>query len=365
MTGRVVFIAGFPGFLAHYLLEKLLEEQHEERFELLVESHLLERASKMVERLAQRLPGTTQRVSFVAGDISSVDLGLNNATLERLRAEVTVVYQLAAIYDLAVPKEIAERINVVGTQNVLDFCARLSKLERLIYFSTCHVCGKRLGRILESELDAGQGFKNFYESTKFAAELLVQQRWNQIPTTIIRPAIVVGHSKTGATDKYDGLYFPMKLTIRMPRWLPTAYLGSGEVPVNLVPIDYVIDGAVAIAARPDAAGKVFALADPSPNLVREVWRLMLEMTGHRSPGLTVPMSLVKWSMQPRFVRRYLQIPLQALDYFEHYAEFDCSNTLGALAGTGISCPRIPDYLPTLLKFASEHPWLDQLREQIY
>lgn len=365
MADHATFITGFPGFLAHHLLEKLLEEQREVRFELLVESHLLERARKMVERLEQSLPGATQRVGFVAGDVSLINLGLDDATLERLRAEVGVVYQLAAIYDLAVPERVAQRINVTGIQNLLDFCASLGKLERLVYFSTCHVCGKRPGHILESELDASQGFKNFYESTKFAAELLVQQRWNQIPTTIIRPAAVVGHSKTGATDKYDGLYFPMMLIIRMPRWLPTAYLGTGEVPVNLVPVDYVINGAVAIAGRPDAVGKVFALADPDPSLVREIWRLMLEMTGHRSPGLTVPLSLVKWFMQPSSVGRYLRIPIQALDYFEHYADFDCSNAVSALTGTGISCPRLQDYLPTLLKFASEHPRLDQLREQIY
>ena len=47
----------------------------------------------------------------------------------------------------------------------------------------------------EAELDCDQDFKNHYESTKFWAELEVRRRMGRIPTTIYRPAIVVGLSR--------------------------------------------------------------------------------------------------------------------------------------------------------------------------
>jgi len=76
----------------------------------------------------------------------------------------------------------------------------------------------------------GQTFKNHYESTKFHAEREVRNRMDKIPTIIIRPSIVVGHSKTGETNKYDGPYFPMRLILLLPTWLPSVYLGAGACP---------------------------------------------------------------------------------------------------------------------------------------
>ena len=56
-------------------------------------------------------------------------LGLGDADYERLTAQrSTTVHHLAAIYDLAVPLEIAQRVNVDGTGNVLDFCRALQGL---------------------------------------------------------------------------------------------------------------------------------------------------------------------------------------------------------------------------------------------
>ena len=80
-------------------------------------------------------------------------------------------------------------------------------LERLAYVSTAYVAGKRTGVVYEHELVMGQDFKNHYESTKFQAEVWVREQLDQVPTTILRPAIVVGDSRTGETEKFDGPYY--------------------------------------------------------------------------------------------------------------------------------------------------------------
>ena len=44
-------------------------------------------------------------------------------------AKVRSVYHLAAIYNLAVPLEVAQRVNVDGTGNVLELCERIFVLD--------------------------------------------------------------------------------------------------------------------------------------------------------------------------------------------------------------------------------------------
>ena len=64
--------------------------------------------------------------------------------------------------------------------------------------------------VYEHELVMGQEFKNHYESTKFQAEVWARDMMDRVPTTIVRPAIVVGDSQTGETQKFDGPYFILR-----------------------------------------------------------------------------------------------------------------------------------------------------------
>ena len=92
------------------------------------------------------------RESFevVEGDITLPGLGLAPADHERLSAEVDTVFHLAAIYDLAVPAELAERVNVGGTERVNDFVRGLGRLAGYHYVSTYAVAGKRRGIVREA-----------------------------------------------------------------------------------------------------------------------------------------------------------------------------------------------------------------------
>src|SRR5690606_15339559 len=52
--------------------------------------------------------------------------------------------------------------------------------------------------------------------------------------------------------------------------------------------------------------------------------------------------------------RFVGIPAEAVEYFVHPTHYDTTNTDRDLAGSGIACPRVPDYLPTLVRFFLEH-----------
>ncbi len=364
LIGADVLLTGFPGFVGKNLLARLVELQPEATFYLLVEARLKDVARRTLAELERAHPQFEGRWELVEGDITDRFLGLSEARYQELSAAIGVVWHLAAIYDLAVPEQLAYRVNVTGTIHVLDFCEACDDLRRLNYVSTCYVSGEREGLIYEDELDEGQGHKNHYESTKFWAEVEVQRRSPNIPTVIFRPGIVVGDSRTGETDKYDGPYYLMKLVQRLPDWMPTFNIGKGESVVNLVPIDYVTDAMAFLGTKQGVDGQVFHLADPNPMRARDVVALALDSMNKAPAVASLPSVLVNAALGKPTVEGALGVPREVLTYFNHDARYDTSNTQRELRNTAIRCPHLSTYMQTLVDYFLRNPekqFLDRRR----
>lgn len=192
---ETIFLTGFPGFIASRLVERLARPNVQ--FFLLVQPDFVDKAASEVEAIAESTGTPLQNFALIEGDITSEDLGIGEDDLQTIRTETTDVYHLAAIYDLAVEKSPAFRVNLQGTKNVNNFVRSIKNLRRYNYVSTCYVAGKRKGKILETELRHDEGFRNFYEETKYLAEVEVENLKEELPVTIFRPSVVVGDSRTG------------------------------------------------------------------------------------------------------------------------------------------------------------------------
>src|SRR5215470_10202469 len=249
-SDETIFVTGFPGFIAERLVKHLAKLNA--RFVLLAQPALQERALADVQRIAEETNTPRQNFSIVVGDITEPNLGMSALDFQHAESETTSLFHLAAIYDLAVDREVAMRVNVDGTRNVNQFARSLEHLRRYHYVSTCYVAGKREGLILESELLHDAGFRNHYEETKYLAELEVETLKSELPITIHRPAVVCGDSRTGETAKYDGIYYLIHYLRRWPGALTLLNIGNRNVSLNLVPIDFVIDAMVTLA-REDRA----------------------------------------------------------------------------------------------------------------
>lgn len=365
MSDKSIFFTGFPGFLTRHLVARLAKQHKGRRFIFLIQEHLQKMAEDALEKQEERTPGFKKRAQMVVGDITAgPGLGLSDEDLKSAR-DAEEVWHFAAIYNLAVHSSVAYRVNVMGTANVLDFCESLKSLRVLNYISTCYVSGDREGRIFEEELDMGQGFKNHYESTKCWAEMELRRRGERLPFTIFRPGIVVGDSRTGETDKYDGPYYLIKGLLRLPSMIPIPYVGKGAARVNLAPVDFTVDAMAAISENPDAVGNTFQLADPNPYKASDILKEMALLTGHRMLPIRIPQILVSEAASIKPIEEILEIPKETIVYFDHKAVYDTTNTEKFLEGKTVVCPDLMLYLPILVDYVRKNPEKEFLDDRKY
>jgi thioester reductase-like protein len=297
-----------------------------------------------------------ERLEVLEGDIAQRRLALSDSDWQRLTSEVESVFHLAAIYDLSVPLEVAQRVNVDGTGNVLELCTACQRLERLNYVSTAYVAGVRQGVVYEHELTLGQDFKNHYESTKFQAEVWVRDAMDRVPATIYRPAIVVGDSRTGETQKFDGPYFMLRVIAWSERrgW-PIPQFGRSGAPFNVVPVDFVIDALIAGAGEESAAGETLHLVDPEPVTAGELLATLSSEYAGRKPGYRVPPGLVAASLRIPAVRAaFGGAPGESIRYLNHPVRFDTRRAADVLSRAGLRVPRFQEYAPAMVRFFREH-----------
>lgn len=354
-SDETIFVTGFPGFIAERLVKHLAKLNA--RFILLVQSPLLERAREDIKRIAAETNTQTENFSIATGDITEPNLGMSALDFQQARSEATSLFHLAAIYDLAVDRDVAMRVNVGGTRNVNQFARSLDHLRRYHYVSTCYVAGKREGLILESELLHGAGFRNHYEETKYLAELEVETLKSELPITIHRPAVVCGDSRTGETSKYDGIYYLIHYLRRWPSALTLLNIGNREVRLNLVPIDYVIEAVVTLAKDDRAIGATVQLADPAPLTTEELFNEISKTVGGRDSFATVPAGIVYPVLMLPLAPRLTGLPHSAVPYFFLEQTYDTKKARDLLAPRGVHCPRFSHYVGALVDFVAENPTL--------
>src|SRR5262249_55460102 len=219
-----------------------------------------------------------QNLRVIEGDISLPGLGLNESTKKDVLPTTDVIWHCAA--SLSFQQEDREeifRMNVDGTRYLLDL-VKQTPARRLQHVSTAYIAGNRTDLALETEIHVGQTFRNAYEESKCRAELLIadERSKGELLASVYRPSIVIGDSRSGRATHFHGVYAFIRalwsVLERLRRKVPGAgsvnlslrVLGVESQTLNFVPIDYVVNGMVAISMRPDSIGGTYHLANPAP-----------------------------------------------------------------------------------------------------
>jgi thioester reductase-like protein len=346
-VGRVTLVTGFPtSFLAVRMVRKILREEPQAALRCVVQEKFLGRAEELVEELE---PSEVARVELLQGDVAAMDLGLSGAEFVALSREVDVIHHCASATYLGVDRDVAERLNVEGVREVLELAREAAHLERLVHWSSALVSGARRGIVLEEELEK-KGFRNVVEETRFRGERLVRAAMDKVPATVLRPSILVGDSHTGEIDRFEGPYLLVMLMLNAPVDLRVPLPGRGDVPLNLVPIDYVVDAGCAIARDPRSIGRTFHLVDPEPATAREVFERIARSAGRASPRGYVPANLATALLRTPGLERFAHVPRAFLEQLATEVVYDDRGAREILGEDGVRCPRFDTYADVMVDF---------------
>ena len=356
---RTVLVTGYPGFIGKRLVRRLLQTEPNSEFFLLVQEKFVEDARKYVRASRRK---NLSKVHILVGDIADMHLGLSADELKNLTRKLTDIYHLAAISYLGVTDELMWQVNVQGTVNLLELAETARNLQRFNYVSTCFVAGDREGVITEDELDCGQEFRNLYERTKFEAEKKVRQAMGRLPISVYRPSIVVGDSKTGEIGRFDGPYYLGILLVSSPLAVPMPLPGDGGAPMNMVPVDYVVESIRYLSSLSEAVGTTFQLVDPNPMSARGAYQLIARSAGMKANRISLatglPRSLLcgltKLVLSVPGLERISRAPRQAIDYVSSMSIYNSTNTMRLLAGSGIHVPPFESYVENLVGYVREY-----------
>jgi thioester reductase-like protein len=368
-VGENVLLTGATGFLGSEIMKRILLRHPQTRLALLVRSTARETARERVDKLLARTFGQEEaarlgeRVEVVEADISLRGAGMDSERAANLASRVDHVIHCAATVRFDLALDLARRDNTEGTRNVLLFAERLPHLGRFDYIGTAFVAGDRRGLIKEDELDVGQRFSNSYEQTKMEAEKLVRAFGERHPAAIYRPSIVVGSSQTGETTSFQGFYQALLFYRRLyARRLVVLIPADPNTPLDLVPVDYVVDALFALMHTTKSIGRCFHLASGPGNTCTtdEILKMLAEFTGVPKPPYVsrrayervlrpLLRTLLFWDSRKEIARKAeIYMP-----YAWSNLIFDKTNTNTVLNGSGITTPHVKSYFVKLLEYQAK------------
>jgi len=346
------FVTGASGFIGRRLVKKLLSRRG-------AVVHFLIRQSSQ-DKVAELLAywGVDEkRAKPVFGDLVQPRLGLTKAALKQLGG-IDHFFHLAAVYDLGADAESQVQINIEGTRNAV-VAANEMKAGCFQHVSSIAAAGLYEGVFREDMFEEAENLDHPYFQTKHESEKIVRKEC-KVPWRVYRPSLVVGDSATGEMDKIDGPYYFFKLIQRMrqmlPPWMPTLGIEGGRI--NIVPVDFVVAAVDHIAHQKGHDGKAFHIVDPTPYRVGDILNIFASAAHAPQFALRlnaallgfIPNSVKKGMLALTPVRRIrnavmkdLGLPEDIITFVNYPTRFDCRDATAALKGSGIECPRLPDY----------------------
>ncbi|EON23613.1 MULTISPECIES: SDR family oxidoreductase [Nocardioides] len=366
------FVTGATGFIGRHLVEELLDHREGDVF-VLVRPGSRGRIDALIRRWG------TDRVIPVEGDLATPGLGVDPAWTAANTGKIDHFFHLAAIYDMTADDATNDAMNVDGTRHALALAEEIGA-GCFHQVSSVAAAGDHRGTFDETMFAEGQHLPSPYHRTKYESEAIVRDE-STVPWRVYRPAIVVGHSETGAMDKVDGPYyfFPVLKLLRdnLPAWLPLVGVDLGDT--NLVPVDYVAKAMDHLAHAPGHDGEAFHLVNPEPQPVVETIGLFCAAAGAPRFATPIDRRITASKLVPRPLRPSTMvgalvrsgpiqllldqtigragIPAEVVGHTSFTAVFDSRRTEEALAGSGIAVPDLESYARTLWGY-----WEDNLDE---
>ena len=344
------FVTGGTGFIGQHLVAHLSAKGHTVRV-------LMRRPERLTELREQvvKLGGSAARVFAVAGDLERDNLGLSPADREQLR-QARVVFHLGAHFAWGLSLEQSRAVNVEGAKRVALLAVEQNSRLVMIggYMLKNHEHLQRIGidpRYPQlTNWPAVYRRVGGYEGSKleahFATLEVMSAKGGEI--TVVHPATVCGHSRTGHI--LDGQ--PLVELIRnLIQGKLTAVPGTAKHWLPLVTVDYLVELVAVCAFDPAMVGQeLLALDEQTPNL-RELLVQVAQPLGLKPPRHHISLRLLKLLLSIPPVARFMNTKPEALDFIQT-TRFDTAAVEQFAKSHGIAKPDIRQSLQHTATFVN-------------
>lgn len=270
-----ILLTGATGFLGAHVLREL------ERRQLNVVC-LVRNEERLRPALKNYFPKEYEEFTYkvIKGDIETPHFGLTEEEYNKLASRVNMVIHTAANVHHAGHYADLERTNVIGTQNVIDFCKDADAV--LQYTSTASVNGA--GTVMQSNpeatfdefnLDIGQNYmQNVYIHSKFKAEeRVLLARADGLKANIFRIGNLTWRMKDGKFQKNaqeNGFLHRCRGLFKMGMYSQEL----AAYPIDFTAVDECADAYVRLAMH-NYVNNIYNLYNPNvvylENLCNKMW----------------------------------------------------------------------------------------------
>ena len=301
---KIIFLTGATGYVGCHLAHRFLSEGY--TVLALVrqkgEQSVQQRIETAVAEVGPLPAATMANLVAIPGTVEDSAEQLREAVRTRFQGAINEVWHSAAVFNFKErERPLVEAVNIEGTRHLLDFACQLNPgaPPRFFYISTAYCLGSQFNTAVPENIpDNVTGFRSIYEWSKHNAERLVDQyqKKQRLDVAIFRPSIVIGTPETAVlcnSGYYQVLTECRRLRTLLTRSLggvfegniQTRLRGNPDSPLNLVPIDFVVDSMVYLA---DCASlsphqtNLFNIVNEEPPSIENVYRALvasLDMTG--------------------------------------------------------------------------------------
>lgn len=266
-------------------------------------------------RTFQRSPSGAPGVHDVSGSVTE------QADVDRATSGMDAVVHLAAKVSLAGDRADFERVNIGGTQNLLD-SARAAGVGRFVQVSSPSVAhaGKSIFGADAEPADPVHA-RGDYARTKAAAELLALAADSPgLRVVAVRPHIVWGPGDTQLVARI----------VERARAGRLPLLGAGAALIDSIYVDNAASGICAALHRIEAVhGNSYVLTNGEPRTVAEILENMCRAAGVPAPARRVPAAFARaagglveaiWQLSPGVdeppMTRFLAEQLSTAHWFD-------------------------------------------------
>lgn len=345
-----IFLTGSTGFLSAYLIRDMIEDTTANIYchvRARDEENGLVRIKTNMEKYKIWKDEYTKRIKPVLGDLTKPLMGIEENYYNDLAEKIDTVYHNGALLNFIFPYSHLKKTNVDGTIECLRFACK-DKAKYFNYISTFSVYDNpshfKTLALEDDELKCGEGFFLGYSETKWVSEKLVRSAEKRgLNVSIYRPGDITGDSKNGIWEMGDLVSRVINACIQMEA------IPDINVNVYITPIDFISKAIVNLSTNKDSIGKALNLINKNIASVRELhaiinylgynvkltpykeWQKMLFKDADSNVlKILECLFIASECEETSIVRRYGDIE----------ADFDISNTLKGLEGTGIKCTEL-------------------------